>query len=84
MTYKSGNQHVLIGATSFNLLSVIFGPLCGVDGAYNVFARISKFREWIERNMESPRFCESGADAAGRRRRKFKKNKNVRNKKKKE
>ena len=83
MTYKSGDQHVLIGATSFTPADAS-GPLCEVNGAFNVFARISKFREWIEGKMESPRFCESGADAAGRRRRKFKKKENVRNKKKKE
>ena len=80
MTYKSGDQHVLIGATSFTPADA-GGPLCEVNGAFNVFARISKFREWIEGKMDSPRFCESGADAAGRRRRrKFKKKKKGENK----
>ena len=82
MTFKhAGVQHVLIGATSFGPKDAS-GPLCGINGAFNVFARISEFREWIEGKMDSPRFCDSGADAAGRRRKK--KKKNVRNKKKKE
>ena len=56
LTYKSGNQHVLIGATST-------GPKhCGVDDAFIVFSRISQFREWIEGKMEAPRFCDGGAD----------------------
>ena len=57
--------------------------ICGLNDTYNVFARISEFREWIEGKMDSPRFCESGADAAGRRRRrKFKKKKKGENKNK--
>ena len=42
LTYKSGNQHVLIGATST-------GPKhCGVDDAFIVFSRISQFRRYIQ------------------------------------
>ena len=65
MTYQSGSQHVLIVATSW-------GYACaGVEkwtdevfkGLYTVFVRISHYREWIEAQMNSPKYCGSGPDA---------------------
>ena len=55
LTYKSGNQHVLIGEVSF-------GEGCG-NGEYDVYGRISYFRQWIEGKMSSPEYCGSGPDA---------------------
>ena len=55
LTYKSGNQHVLIGEVSF-------GEECG-NGEYDVYGRISYFRQWIEGKMSSPEYCGSGPDA---------------------
>jgi len=55
LSYKSGTQHVLIGAVSH-------GTKCG-EG-YGVYARISYYRTWIEGKMSSPKYCSSGADAA--------------------
>merc|ERR1712020_556823 len=56
LTYKSGNQHVLIGDVSW-------GDECALEGKYGVYGRISFFREWIEGKMSSPTFCGSGPDA---------------------
>merc|ERR1711981_286813 len=56
LTYKSGNQHVLIGDVSF-------GDGCAEAGKYGVYGRISFFREWIEGKMSSPTYCGSGPDA---------------------
>ena len=59
LTYKSGGQHILIGATSW-------GRGCAQDGMYGVYASISYFRKWIEKKMKkmgSPQYCISGPDA---------------------
>ena len=56
LTYKSGNQHVLIGDTSF-------GDQCALAGRYGVYGRVSFFRQWIEGKMSSPTYCSSGPDA---------------------
>merc|ERR1712048_299151 len=56
LTYKSGEQHVLIGDTSF-------GDKCALAGRYGVYGRISYYRTWIEEKMTSPTYCGSGADA---------------------
>ena len=56
LTYKSGDQHVLIGDVSF-------GDGCAQAGKYGVYGRISFFRSWIESKMTSPSFCGAGPDA---------------------
>ena len=56
LTYKSGDQHVLIGDVSF-------GDGCAQAGRYGVYGRISFFRSWIESKMTSPTFCGAGPDA---------------------
>ena len=61
LTYKSGDQHTLIGDVSFG---GYWG--CGLAGKYSVFGRISHFRTWIEKEMkklEAPRYCTGGPDA---------------------
>jgi len=56
LTYKSGEQHVLIGDVSY-------GDGCAQAGKYGVYGRISYYRTWIEGKMTSPTYCGSGADA---------------------
>ena len=56
LTYKSGDQHVLIGDVSY-------GDGCAQAGKYGVYGRISFFRSWIESKMTSPSFCGAGPDA---------------------
>ena len=61
LTYKSGDQHILIGDVSFG---GHWG--CGKEGKYSAFGRISHFRKWIEKEMkklDSPKYCSSGPDA---------------------
>merc|ERR1711884_994472 len=53
LTYKSGDQHVLIGDVSW-------GNYCT---NYTVYGGISFFRSWIESKMTSPSFCGAGPDA---------------------
>ena len=50
LTIKVGDQHILIGETSF-------GRGCGRRGTYGIYGRISSFIEFIERKMEKPKFC---------------------------
>lgn len=74
LTYESGDQHILIGETSF-------GPKpCAQANQYGVYGRISYFRTWLESKMTSPTYCSSGpnADVTNRRR----KNKNKQRKRK--
>ena len=56
LTYKSGEQHVLIGDVSW-------GEECALAGKYGVYGRISYYRTWIEGKMTSPRYCGNGPDA---------------------
>ena len=57
MTYKAGEQHVLIGETNF-------GDGCGGAGKYSVFARISHYRDWIDKNIRNQaKFCQNGPQA---------------------
>ena len=66
LTYKRGKQHILIGATSWGFwgcAGLIFGGFGPFDGAYDVYGRISQYRDWIEAQMSSPTFCGSGPDA---------------------
>ena len=56
LTYKSGEQHVLIGDVSRV-------EDCALAGSYGVFGRISHYRTWIEGKMTSPRYCGNGPDA---------------------
>ena len=60
LTYKSGDQHVLIGDGSWGMG---WDEGCGDEGKYGVYGRISFFREWIEEKMSSPTYCGSGPDA---------------------
>ena len=60
LTYKSGDQHVLIGDGSWGMG---WDEGCGDEGKYGVYGRISFFREWIEGKMSSPKYCGSGPDA---------------------
>ena len=56
LTYKSGDQHVLIGDVSF-------GNQCALAGNYGVYGRISYYRSWIESKMNSPKYCGDNPDA---------------------
>ena len=56
LTYKSGEQHVLIGDVSW-------GISCALAGSYGVYGRISHYRTWIEGKMTSPKYCGNGPDA---------------------
>ena len=56
LTYKSGEQHVLIGDVSW-------GEECALAGKYGVYGRISYYRTWIEGKMTSPKYCGNGPDA---------------------
>ena len=56
LTYKSGEQHVLIGDVSRV-------EDCALAGSYGVYGRISHYRTWIEGKMTSPRYCGNGPDA---------------------
>ena len=61
LTYKSRDQHILIGDVSW-------GERCGSEGKYGIYGRISHFRPWIEMEMkklESPKYCHSGPDVDG-------------------
>ena len=60
MTYQSGSQHVLIGATCAGVekwTDEVF------KGLYTVFVRISQYRELTEAQMNSPKYYGSGPDA---------------------
>ena len=67
LSFKSSNQHILIGVTSFGpSKDDDSGPECDKEGAFTVFARISELRKWVEGKMDSPKFCDSGPDVKGR------------------
>ena len=53
---NTDHQHVLIGAVSSGLR-------CGNKDQFGVYSRISYFRQWIDRNMKNPKFCQTGPDA---------------------
>lgn len=57
LTYKSGNQHVLIGFVSQRNFD------CGKEKFPGVYSRISFFRKWIEDNMKDPTYCFNGPNA---------------------
>ena len=63
LTYKRGDQHVLIGFVSQRKSD------CSKKGfskrVPEVFGRISFYREWIEKNMKDPTYCGSGPNAEG-------------------
>merc|ERR1711936_517144 len=51
LTYQVEGRHVLIGATSS-------GSECGKSGKfYSEFTRVSFYIDWINKHMESPKFC---------------------------
>ena len=51
LTYQVEGRHVLIGATSS-------GSECGKSGKfYSEFTRVSFYTDWINKHMESPKFC---------------------------
>lgn len=56
LTYKSGEQHVLIGDVSF-------GYRCGLPDIYGVYGRVSFYRDWIDGKLSSAKFCGPGPDA---------------------
>ena len=59
LTYKSGDQHILIGFSIQRKSDCIKVKFPGV------YARISFFREWIEKNMQDPTYCGGGPNAEG-------------------
>jgi len=61
LTYKSGDQHVLIGEVIGLMRDR--GLRCALHGGYVNYGRISYYRDWIESNMFYPSFCANGPDA---------------------
>ena len=57
LTYKSGNQHVLVGELRGGLLE------CENTKDTSFYPSISYHRQWIEEKMRSPKYCGSGPDA---------------------
>ena len=81
LTYESGDQHILIGETSFvpypcgQVSAFTFYEIFKVikyiqANKYALYGRISYFRTWLESKMTSPTFCSGGpnTDTKNRRR----------------
>ena len=74
LTFLHNNQHTLIGVSSLgtmyfyeNLKTTQLRPNTNTifrdQPKYSQFNRVSYFREWIEQNMESPKYCQNGLSA---------------------
>ena len=55
LTYKENNHHILVGVTSRGNGTI--------EKPISLWTQVSMFRNWIDENMENPKFCENGPKA---------------------